>query len=56
MENVETLDNLKWNLQHFEKVKYLILQFAKYRRYDHDKNYWLPIGQTLWKCNLNLAS
>ena len=54
MENVETLDNLKWNLQHFEKVKYLISQFAKNGGYD--KNYWLPIGQTLWKCNLNLAS
>ena len=54
MENVETLDYLKWNLQHFQKEKYLISQFAKNGQ--HNKNYRLPVGQTLWKCDLNLAN
>ena len=45
MENFETLQYLKWHFQHFEKAKYLNSQFAK--KGGHDKNYRLPVGQTL---------
>ena len=49
-EDFETLVYLKWNFQHLEKAKYLISQFAKKGR--HDKNYRLPVGQSLFfnKC------
>ena len=49
MENFETIESLKWNIHHFERAKYLILQFAKKER--HDKHYRLQVGKTVWKCN-----